>query len=52
MDIKIKNLLLLVALWYLGDMVAYACTVQTIVTDRGVVSCYICPDLPTYCTKI
>jgi hypothetical protein len=47
-----KKLLFLAALWYLGDMVAYACTIQTIVTDRGVISCYICPDLPTYCTKI
>jgi hypothetical protein len=48
----IKNLLLLAALCYLGDMVAYACQVQTIVTDKGIISCYICPDKPPYCTKV
>jgi len=48
----IKNLLLLVALCYFGDMVAYACQVQTIVTDKGIVSCYICPNMPPSCSKV
>jgi hypothetical protein len=48
----IKNLLLLAALCYLGDTFAYACQVQTIVTDKGIVSCYICPNMPPSCTKV
>ena len=48
----IKNLLLLAALCYLWDMVAYACQVQTIVTDKGIVSCYICPNMPPLCSKV
>jgi hypothetical protein len=47
-----KKLLLIVALCYLGDMLAYACTIQTIVTDKGVISCYICPNMPIYCTEV
>lgn len=30
----------------------YACTIQTIVTDKGIVSCYICPNMPPSCTKV
>jgi hypothetical protein len=31
---------------------SYACQVQTIVTDKGIVSCYICPNMPPSCTKV
>jgi hypothetical protein len=31
---------------------AMACTVQTIVTDKGLVSCYVCPNMPISCTKV
>ena len=48
----IKNLLLVIALWFLVDMVAYACTIQTINTPKGIVSCYICPNMPPSCTRI
>lgn len=36
----------------LSSFGAYACAVQTIVTDRGLVSCYICPNMPPSCTKV
>lgn len=29
-----------------------ACQVTTIVTDRGLVSCYSCPNMPITCTKV
>jgi hypothetical protein len=48
----IKSLLLAAALWFLVDMVAYACTIQTIVTDKGLISCYYCPNMPPSCTKV
>jgi hypothetical protein len=31
---------------------AYACKLQTIMTDKGIVSCYICPNMPPYCTGV
>jgi hypothetical protein len=40
----IKNLLLLAALWYLGDMVAYACQTVIIDTPKGSQVCFICSD--------
>jgi hypothetical protein len=48
----IKSLLLLLSLWFLVDTFAYACQVQTIVTDKGIVSCYICPNMPPSCSKV
>lgn len=41
----IKNILLVVALWYLGDMVAYACPSQIITLPDGrSMVCYYCND--------
>jgi hypothetical protein len=37
---------------FVGTGFAQACTVQTIVTDRGIVSCYICPNMPPSCSKV
>lgn len=43
---------LIATLLYIGDTFAQSCTIQTIVTDKGIVSCYICPNMPPSCTKV
>ena len=48
----LKTLLLTVALLFLGDVFAQACQMTTIVTDKGLVSCYSCPNMPPYCTGV
>ena len=47
---KTKLLIILSLLSFMTN--AYACQLQTILTDKGIVSCYICPNMPPSCTKV
>jgi hypothetical protein len=48
----LKIMALIVSMLFLADVFAQACSVQTIVTDKGLVSCYSCPNMPPYCTGV
>ena len=48
----LKIMALIVSMLFLADVFAQACTIQTIVTDKGIVSCYICPNMPPSCSKV
>jgi len=43
---------LIISLLFIGDIFAQACQVQTINTPKGIVSCYICPNMPPSCTRV
>jgi len=48
----LKIMGLIATLLYIGDTFAQSCTVQTIFTDKGLISCYTCPNMPPSCTKV
>ena len=48
----LKIMALIVSMLFLADVFAQACTIQTIVTDKGIVSCYTCPNMPPSCSKV
>ena len=48
----LKTICFIAAMLFLVDTFAQSCTVQTIITDKGIVSCYICPNMPPSCSKV